>query len=64
MRVVLGWGTGERERKESDGRSWLRPAQRWAVDQRSWSPLERQAKNVGDEETNSSRIESDRGKER
>lgn len=53
MLVDVGAGSGERKRKESDEQIVLRPAQRWVVDQRSWSPLGRKARSVEDEETNS-----------
>lgn len=48
MPVALASGSGEKRRKEIDVTSGLRPAQRWVVDQKSWSPLERKARRVGD----------------
>lgn len=63
MPVALDWEHGERRReKENDEQSCLRPAQKWVVDQKSWSPLGRQVMNVGNEEINN-RIESGRNKD-
>lgn len=47
MPVALDSGSGEKKREEIDVKSCLRPAQRWVVDQRSWSPLEHKARSVG-----------------
>ena len=52
MPVALDSGSGEKKRKETDVKGCLRPAQRWAGDQKSWSPLERKARSVGDKARN------------